>query len=227
MALGIYKAGQGYWVRVLTAVSIGVLAMAGAAWGWGQGAAVRLPIASYTFGITGVEGDLGVGSVVDIRAVDTETGDMTTVGTGVVEEYESLGVGGARVTVGGFSSDETRDKALDAKSLETQGFEAVVREGAVTSNTIFNQIFLQAGVAGGILLLSAVAIFWVAGAGRKPVDFLVATDGEMKKVNWSTPREIRGSTIVVIVAAFLIAGILFIVDIAFKWFFGAIDVLQT
>ncbi len=227
MALGIYKAGQGYWVRVLTAVGIGILAMAGAAWGWGQAAAVRLPVASYTYTITGIEGDAAVGSIIDIRAVDIDSAEMTTIGTGVIEEYQALGTGGAQVTVGGFSSDETRDRALDARELRAQGFDASVREGAVTSNTIFNQIFLQAGVAGGVLLISAVAIFWVAGVGRKPVDFLVATDGEMKKVNWSTAREIRGSTIVVIVAAFLIAGILFGVDMVFRWFFGAIDVLQT
>ena len=50
--------------------------------------------------------------------------------------------------------------------------------------------------------------------GRKPkvVDFLIATEGEMKKVNWSTRREIRGSTIVVIGLTFVIALIISFLD---------------
>ncbi|MEZ6242677.1 MAG: preprotein translocase subunit SecE [Phycisphaerales bacterium] len=228
MALGIYKSGQGYWVRVMTAVTIGVLAMAGAAWGWGQAAAVRLPIASYQYEITGVEGELTPGTSVDILAFDKgENPVLNSVGTGVVEEYTSRGLGGAHVRVGGFSSDDTRDRALDAKQLRATGFNGSIRDGAVTANPIFPQIYLQAGIACGILLIATVVIYWFTAVGRKPVDFLVATDGEMKKVNWSTPREIRGSTIVVIVAAFLISGILFGVDLVFRWFFGVIDVLQT
>jgi len=227
MALGIYKSGQGYWVRVMTAVIIGVLAMAGAAWGWGQAAAVRLPVASYQYEITGVEGETTPGTTVEIRAYDIDTGELGVVGTGLVEDFSTLGLGGARVRVGGFSSDETRDLALDAKELRATGFSGSVREGAVTANPIFPQIYLQAGIACAVLLVATVLIYWLTAAGRKSVDFLVATDGEMKKVNWSTPREIRGSTMVVIVAAFLIAGILFGVDMVFRWFFGAIDVLQT
>lgn len=34
MALGIYKPGQGYWVRVLSAVGLGALILATAAWAW-------------------------------------------------------------------------------------------------------------------------------------------------------------------------------------------------
>ena len=41
------------------------------------------------------------------------------------------------------------------------------------------------------------------------VDFLIATDGEMKKVNWSTARDIRMSTVVVIFASLVLAGCLF------------------
>ena len=37
------------------------------------------------------------------------------------------------------------------------------------------------------------------------VDFLIATDSEMKKVNWTSRKELIGSTKVVIVFMFLIA----------------------
>jgi preprotein translocase subunit SecE len=48
----------------------------------------------------------------------------------------------------------------------------------------------------------------------------------MKKVNWSTRREVMGSTWVVIAASFIIAAILYVVDLGFQYFFVAIDVLQ-
>ena len=59
------------------------------------------------------------------------------------------------------------------------------------------------------------------------VDFLIATDGEMKKVNWTSRRELIGSTKVVIIFMFLIAFILFAIDIIFGYFFQLIRVLDT
>lgn len=59
------------------------------------------------------------------------------------------------------------------------------------------------------------------------VDFLIATDGEMKKVNWTSRRELIGSTKVVIFFMFLIAFILFGIDIVFGYFFHLINVLDT
>ncbi|MDP6045583.1 MAG: preprotein translocase subunit SecE, partial [Phycisphaerae bacterium] len=46
-------------------------------------------------------------------------------------------------------------------------------------------------------------------------DFLIATEGEMKKVSWSGKKEIIGSTKVVIVTTLMIAMLLFGVDILF------------
>ena len=34
MALAIYKPGQGYWTRMLSAVGMGILVLAGAYWLW-------------------------------------------------------------------------------------------------------------------------------------------------------------------------------------------------
>src|SRR5688572_17384544 len=58
------------------------------------------------------------------------------------------------------------------------------------------------------------------------VDFLIATDSEMKKVNWTSRKDLIGSTKVVIVFMFLIALILFLVDIVFSYFFYLIGVLK-
>jgi preprotein translocase SecE subunit len=59
------------------------------------------------------------------------------------------------------------------------------------------------------------------------VDFLVATDSEMKKVNWTSRKELIGSTKVVVVFMFLIAFLLFGIDIFFSYFFYFIGVLKS
>ena len=81
-------------------------------------------------------------------------------------------------------------------------------------------------LAGAVMLVGALATFVIVGTKKNSVEFLIATDGEMKKVNWTSYREVKGSTIVVIAATFLIAGFLFVVDLAFSNFFSWIDVLQ-
>ncbi|MDA7668692.1 preprotein translocase subunit SecE [bacterium] len=61
----------------------------------------------------------------------------------------------------------------------------------------------------------------------RSVDFLVATESEMKKVNWSSRREVVGSTIVVIALSAGIAGFCKVWDLIFVTFFSAIKVLDT
>jgi preprotein translocase SecE subunit len=58
------------------------------------------------------------------------------------------------------------------------------------------------------------------------VDFLIATDSEMKKVNWTSKRELIGSTKVVIIFMFTIALILFLLDLLFNTVFYYLHILQ-
>ena len=60
----------------------------------------------------------------------------------------------------------------------------------------------------------------------KVVDFLIATDSEMKKVNWTTRAELIGSTKVVIIFMILIGVILFTYDTVFGYIFWLIGVLR-
>lgn len=60
----------------------------------------------------------------------------------------------------------------------------------------------------------------------KHAEFLIATDGEMKKVNWTSRRELIGSTKVVVFFMFFIAAVLFFYDIVFGYIFYLIDVLK-
>ena len=116
----IYKKGQGYWTRMMSAIALGMLALMGAAWLWDN-----------------------------------------------------------------------------LKNARIGGFEPIY-----TQTVAFVLVCAGAAWLGYYLI------------GRKPkvVDFLIATEGEMKKVNWSTRREIRGSTIVVIGLTFVIALIISFLD---------------
>lgn len=78
----------------------------------------------------------------------------------------------------------------------------------------------------GTFALIALLIWWIINK-PKNADFLIATDGEMKKVNWTSRQELIGSTKVVILFMFLMAAILFVVDIAFGYFFYLIKVLKA
>src|SRR5688572_6709972 len=77
------------------------------------------------------------------------------------------------------------------------------------------------------MLIGFGALAWRLMNKPTSVDFLIATDGEMKKVNWTSRRELIGSTKVVIIFMFLIAFILFAIDIIFGYFFQLIRVLDT
>jgi len=79
-----------------------------------------------------------------------------------------------------------------------------------------------------ILFLVAVGLlfWWTSYVNRSASDFMIATEGEMKKVNWSNRREVIGSTKVVIFFSMAMALYLFVVDIIFQTLFQAIGVLK-
>lgn len=81
-------------------------------------------------------------------------------------------------------------------------------------------------VTGAFLGVYCLVIFWITNKPRN-VDFLIATDSEMKKVNWTSRKELIGSTKVVIIFMVLVASILFIIDIVFGYFFKLIKVLEA
>jgi preprotein translocase subunit SecE len=59
------------------------------------------------------------------------------------------------------------------------------------------------------------------------VDFLIATDSEMKRVNWTSQKDLMGSTRVVITFVFIIAVVLFCYDLLFQTIFYLVGVLKT
>lgn len=87
-------------------------------------------------------------------------------------------------------------------------------------------VYVQYGIPVIFWAAMAVLLFWVVNKPRS-ADFMIATEGEMKKVSWSSRKEITGSTKVVIFATFALAILLFIVDVVFKAFFQWTGVLQV
>lgn len=131
-SFAIYKPGQGYWTRMLSAVGAGVIVLAGVGWLWNELSLIR---------------------------------------------------------------DESY------------------------------RLYVQAGVAVGLILFFGGLLWWLLNKPRV-VDFMIATEGEMRKVNWPTRREITGSTWIVICGLLMMALLLFVVDISFALLFRAIGVLE-
>ncbi len=84
-----------------------------------------------------------------------------------------------------------------------------------------------AAVVASLFVVGFAALAWWLMNKKDNVDFLIATDSEMKKVNWTSRKELIGSTKVVIVFMFLIAIFLFAVDILFGYLFHVIGVLKN
>ncbi len=132
---GIYKAGQGYWTRMMSSIAAGLLIFMGAVWLWDTIAGVRV-------------------------------GNLQTV-------------------------------------------------------------YVQAGAAVVFITVLAVIGYYLICVHKRFVDFLIATEGEMKKVNWSTRREIMGSTWVVISLTFIIATLIALLDLFYSMIFTTLNVLES
>jgi preprotein translocase SecE subunit len=83
-------------------------------------------------------------------------------------------------------------------------------------------LLITAGIFVG---LSLITWFLLNRPGN--VDFLIATDSEMKKVNWTSKEELWGSTKIVIVFVFVTAVFLFLCDLVFHYIFFFMGVLKA
>ena len=88
-----------------------------------------------------------------------------------------------------------------------------------------NKTFALA-IAAAFLAIFA-AFLWRLTNKPDTVDFLIATDSEMKKVNWTSRKELIGSTKVVILFMVFIAVFLFICDMLFGVLFFSTGVLKV
>jgi preprotein translocase subunit SecE len=79
-------------------------------------------------------------------------------------------------------------------------------------------LWIQIMVPAGLFVALGLLIFWLT---NKPslADFFIASEGEVKKVSWSSRKEIVVSTFVVIVVVVIMAILLGITDLGFVFFF--------
>jgi preprotein translocase subunit SecE len=79
-------------------------------------------------------------------------------------------------------------------------------------------LWVETMVPAGLFVILALLIFWLV---NKPslADFLIAAEGEMKKVSWSSRQEIAVSTFIVIVVVIAMAVLLGTTDIGFRTLF--------
>lgn len=80
-----------------------------------------------------------------------------------------------------------------------------------------NAIYYQGIAAGLVFAVGGFICYWLIYAKPGTAEFLIATEGEMKKVNWSTRKEVLGSAWVVIAISVIISAIIFVVDIGFSY----------
>ncbi|MFZ0034648.1 MAG: preprotein translocase subunit SecE [Sedimentisphaerales bacterium] len=105
------------------------------------------------------------------------------------------------------------------------GFEIVVAVGCLLLYKKLDGADLGLWVATmvptGVFIAFAVLIFWLS---NKPAvaDFLIAAEGEVKKVSWSSRKEIAVSTVVVIAVVVIMAILLGTADLSLKMFFSEV-----
>jgi preprotein translocase subunit SecE len=81
-----------------------------------------------------------------------------------------------------------------------------------------DNVWVHTLVPAAVCAIFAAVIYWLS---NKPViaDFLIAAEGEIKKVSWSSRKEIINSTLIVITVVAVMATGLGLVDLGFRMFF--------
>jgi preprotein translocase SecE subunit len=80
-------------------------------------------------------------------------------------------------------------------------------------------LWVETMVPAGLFVALIVLIFWLVNK-SSVADFLIAAEGEVKKVSWSSRKEITVSTFIVIVVVIVMAGLLGSTDLCFHGFFS-------
>ncbi|MEO0588828.1 MAG: preprotein translocase subunit SecE, partial [Planctomycetota bacterium] len=135
---------------------------------------------------------------------------------------------------GGFMSLYKPGQGYYTRWLSAAGFGAIVLAGVAWLWGRFtvwldaeNMLYWQGGMAAGTILVFGLLFYYLFGVNKRIVQFCIDTEAEMNKVNWPSRKEVIGSTLVVIGGTFIMAGLLFVVDIVFAIFFQWIGVLEA
>jgi preprotein translocase SecE subunit len=213
---------------MMTAVLSGVMFLSAAAWAWAELEKVHIPTPRWQLPLSQLNGDPpAVGQAITL--LKTADPQPIVLGTGVVESFDKEGNGAkmriANVSLAGAANPLDTNRVVIAGATPTATPIFAAKVSPPLGLPLFPRVYLQAGVGALIMALGGWLIYWLVGMKPASVEFLIATDAEMKKVNWSTKKVIRDSTYVVIGATFLIAGVIALSDTLLFKFFQAIGVL--
>ncbi len=79
-------------------------------------------------------------------------------------------------------------------------------------------LWVETMVPAGLFVVLALFISWLMNK-HSVADFMIAAEGEMKKVSWSSRQEIAVSTFIVIVVVVIMAVLLGATDLTFQTLF--------
>lgn len=222
-----YKSGQGFWVRWMTAALAGLLVLAAAGWVWNQLSLISLPTPTWRMTIKDGVFNAAPGPQVELLVRGAREGQYDVIGQGTVALWEQASKGVHTLQIRDLQMNEGQTASSTA-AVRTLGASVIAPiEGRAGGIPIVQLEYVKATGAGLVLIAGALTILWFVGLRARSVDFLIATDAEMKKVNWSTRKEVVGTTQVVIVAFFLIAAVIFGIDTIFKTVFELLRVIRT
>lgn len=244
MALAIYKSGQGYWTRMLTAIGAGILVLAGMGWLWQQLSAMGTnvtPTYSYAEFASGVStwaknanhpaaALTSLGSVTIEKDQDHPPTKYILTDKATKQTFEltptqfAAAINAAQDNV---SKQHKIKSDLDVTAEDVLSAEVSDQTLTVGVATFAarNRLYIQSAIELVVLAIFAVGIYYILNK-PKVVDFMIATEAEMRKVSWPDRREIVGSTWVVICGTLMMAVLLQLVDVIFFKFFAAIHVLR-
>jgi preprotein translocase SecE subunit len=80
-------------------------------------------------------------------------------------------------------------------------------------------LWVETMVPAGLFVIFALFSFWLVNK-QSFADFLIAAEGEMKKVSWSSRQEIAVSTFIVIIVVITMAVLLGTTDLGFRTLFS-------
>ncbi len=222
---GLYRFGQGYWVRVLTAAFAGLLVVAASMWIAGQinAQANFLPKPTWRITLGALKGEPAPGAAIEL--VDNRAEPPLKIADAVIDRVASVSTQRAEgeLVIRDIVLADKNHAVTDARALSAPGLSASVRNPV--GIPVLNPTYLSVGGASLVLILGVVLIFYYVGRKHRSVDFLVAVDEEMKRVHWSTYKTIKDSTVVVVGATFIIAGFLFVADWTFSTVYQLIGLL--
>lgn len=235
-SFGIYKFGQGYWVRMMTCVFAGVLALSTAAWAWKSLEAVRPPTPTWQLNLESVAAASGPKAGESVTLQDTSKTPAQKVASATIKSVEPGVAGRSKVVIENIQREvDIAGKNIDLLAASNlYGPPAATGPGTLWNAQIsgaegipaFQIVYVQAAVATAILIIGGMLVYIYVGRKPSSAEFLISTDGEMRKVNWSTKKIILDSTYVVIAASVLIAGFIFLWDVLISNFFKIIHVVR-